>query len=757
VVCNIPTNTTILDRSPGPIVTPEIDERPGTVGKPHSSSQSHEWQLPPGAPQPAIAPFDAAAAKKHQQAWAEYLGQPAEQDIDLAGGARMRFVLIPPGEFLMGSTEEEQARFLEEAKAADDKWTVDRIPSEQPQHRVRITKPYRLSGHEVTLGQFRQFVEETGYKTEAERDGTGGYGSVDGNLVQDLRFVWNADLGFPQTDDHPVVNVSWNDAMAFCQWLSKRQGIAYDLPTEAQWEYACRAGTTTSWHCGDSDTTLQEYAWFETNSGLKTHPVRQLKPNAWGLYDVHGNAWEWCADWHGADYYAQALPSDPSGPGTGAYRVFRGGSWHGHAGGCRSAFRYDRSPDHRNHNLGFRVISVLGDEKVGVEGADQAGVKTPTVRAHSPDGPSKPSVGPEAKDAAMSEPPADADNDLPLPIPLERRFGLEREETRLPEVIALDLLDHKNLAIVMGWGMVDRVDLVSGDSTILFSKMVPQRVFQCMSLSPDRRYIACGLSDGTLQLRDLEKQSLLWEVPAHRDRVGTVVFSSDGKRILTVSYDSSVRVWDTATGKQLAEMDVGRQCYVAAFLPDEIGVILGGAGSPLDLWDVESGVKLREFCCGSLGNNFARPLILDDGRQMLSSPASENPLIYLWDVSSAKPLRTYVGHTDDVKCLKLLPDGRHFISGSADRTLRIWSLEHRRELYRGQDPTARTDCVAVTSDGKYAVTGGREYSEDAEWGLFLWRLPDLAADVETGETQTEDRKPKTYPPSATPAARTSPP
>ena len=187
---------------------------------------------------------------------------PVERDVDLGGGVKLTMVLIPPGEFMMGSTAEEQARFLEEAKAAGDQWAIERIPSEGPQHRVRITRPFRLSRHEVTRGQFRQFVEETGYKTEAERDGKGGYGFVDGKWVQDPRFVWSADPGFPQTDDHPVVNVSWNDATAFCQWLSKKQGVEYALPTEAQWEYACRAGTTTFWHCGDSDTTLQEYAWF---------------------------------------------------------------------------------------------------------------------------------------------------------------------------------------------------------------------------------------------------------------------------------------------------------------------------------------------------------------------------------------------------------------------------------------------------------------------------------------------------------------
>ncbi|MFH1264497.1 MAG: bifunctional serine/threonine-protein kinase/formylglycine-generating enzyme family protein, partial [Planctomycetota bacterium] len=251
------------------------------TGRPSSSPPPAvaPWELPPDAPPPAVAPFDVATAKKHQQAWADFLGVPVEQDVNVGDGVTLTMVLIPPGEFVMGSPAEEQARFLEEAKAANDPWAIRRIPSEGPQHRVRITRPFRLSRHEVTRGQFRQFVEEKGYRTEAERDGQGGYGLVDGKWVQDPRFVWNTDLVFPRTDEHPVVNVSWNDARAFCQWLSEKEGAEYVLPTEAQWEYACRAGTTTAWHCGDSDTMLEEFAWLGVNSGGSTHPAGQLKPN----------------------------------------------------------------------------------------------------------------------------------------------------------------------------------------------------------------------------------------------------------------------------------------------------------------------------------------------------------------------------------------------------------------------------------------------------------------------------------------------
>jgi len=315
------------------------------------------------------------------------LGLPVEREIDLPGGEKLTLMLIPPGEFLMGSTTEEQARVMEEAKAAKAQFAIGKIPGEGPQHRVRITKPFALSRHEVTRGQFRQFVKETGYKTEAERDGKGGYGFADGKFVQDPRFIWSADPGFPQTDDHPVVNVSWNDGTAFCQWLSKKQGTGYDLPTEAQWEYACRAGTTTARHFGDSDTMLQEYAWSATNSGGKTHAVAQLKPNTWGLYDMHGNVWEWCADWYGADYYAQSPPRDPSGPTTGSFRVYRGGGWYRYAGNCRSASRPAYSPDYRSANLGFRLACEIPTASPGGRTGSASIAKRPAIKP-VPAGPS---------------------------------------------------------------------------------------------------------------------------------------------------------------------------------------------------------------------------------------------------------------------------------------------------------------------------------------------------------------------------------
>ncbi len=164
----------------------------------------------------------------------------------------------------------------------------------------------------------------------------------------------------------PTYRLSWNDATAFCQWLSKKHdGVKYELPTEAQWEYACRAGTTTVWHYGDSEDALREYAWYAANSGFKTHPVGQLRPNGFGVYDMHGNAWEWCQDYFLRTYDEKLIGKtsvDPLGPSEGSRRALRGAGWFHRAGHCRSALRNRNVPGCGDSNLGFRLAAVLAQK-----------------------------------------------------------------------------------------------------------------------------------------------------------------------------------------------------------------------------------------------------------------------------------------------------------------------------------------------------------------------------------------------------------
>jgi formylglycine-generating enzyme required for sulfatase activity len=159
-------------------------------------------------------------------------------------------------------------------------------------------------------------------------------------------------MTFPQTDDHPVVCISWNDARAFCDWAAKKTGRGVRLPTEAEWEYACRAGTRTKFASGDDESAMLEWAWTATNSGEQTRPVGQRKPNAWGLFDMHGNAWEWCQDW-AAPYTGDAV--DPAGPPGGDRHLLRGGGCSNPAIDCRSSYRLRFYPVDRSAHFGFRV------------------------------------------------------------------------------------------------------------------------------------------------------------------------------------------------------------------------------------------------------------------------------------------------------------------------------------------------------------------------------------------------------------------
>ncbi|NQT15877.1 MAG: SUMF1/EgtB/PvdO family nonheme iron enzyme, partial [Planctomycetes bacterium] len=325
------------------------------------------WSLPADAPAPAVAPFDAATAKRHQEAWADYLGVPVETTDSIG----MKLVLVPPGEFLMGSSEEELASLL---PRFPNELAQEHLPSEGPQHRVRITRPLYLGRHEVTVGQFRAFVEASGYKTEAESDGQGGraFDETNGTWRKRPEITWR-NPGFEQTDDHPVVQVTWNDCVAFCQWLSDKEGTAYAPPTEAQWEYACRSGSTTRWCFGDDKALSVEYAWCGQEGGNNTQPVGRKAANGFGLFDVHGNAREWCADWYGKHYYGSSPADDPVGPAVGSDHTSRGGGWCYSASTCRSATRVSQAPSNRGSDIGFRVVLALADATADVGGPKDEG------------------------------------------------------------------------------------------------------------------------------------------------------------------------------------------------------------------------------------------------------------------------------------------------------------------------------------------------------------------------------------------------
>ena len=244
--------------------------------------------------------------------------------LTLGTGVTMRLVRIEAGKFTMGSPDSEK----------------DRGKDERPQHQVTITKPFYMGATEVTQAQWK--------------------------AVMDTQ-PWEGKSYAKAGAEHAASYISWDDATAYCTALSKKTGRTVRLPTEAEWEYACRAGTTTAYSFGDDASRLGDYAWYDGNAYDKdekyAHPVGVKKPNAWGLYDMHGNVWEWCADWY-VDSYANADTRDPKGPAGGSARVLRGGSWYAFPQFCRAARRNGGSPDYRGGSGGFRVVVVSG---VGVD------------------------------------------------------------------------------------------------------------------------------------------------------------------------------------------------------------------------------------------------------------------------------------------------------------------------------------------------------------------------------------------------------
>jgi formylglycine-generating enzyme len=302
-------------------------------------------------------------------AWAAAPADGPQREVTNSIG--LKLVLIPAGEFQMGGVEPAEA-VVQRFPGYDMR--PEEFHDEYPQHRVRITRPFYLGKTEVTVGQFRRFTQAAAYQTEAESDGTGGWGynpavgRCEGRRPQ---FNWR-NVGFPQTDEHPVMNVTWNDATAFCQWLTRQEGRRYRLPTEAEWEYACRAGTTTRFPWGTEpdgaaavahvfDSRGKEFAHVQDlmiphpGTDTFTIPVARLRANAFGLHDMLGNVWEWCADWHDEEYYAKSPLDDPTGPGDGNVRVRRGGAWNSFPLWLRPSFRNWNTPRSRCVNLGFRV------------------------------------------------------------------------------------------------------------------------------------------------------------------------------------------------------------------------------------------------------------------------------------------------------------------------------------------------------------------------------------------------------------------
>ncbi len=296
----------------------------------------------------AVAPFDTATARQHQQSWSAHLGVPVEYSNSLG----MQFTLIPPGQFRMGlSPDQIETTVRQIERVGGDEFQKFVVRSSGPQHPVRLTQPFYLGKHEVTIAQFRSFCNETGYRSTIEEAGY-------------VDRLWKRYDEGSQSDSLPAAGVSWEDAQAFCRWLSEKDGFPYELPTEAQWEFACRAGTETLWSFGEDEFEIERHAVLSRAIGTKPSPVGGKQPNPFGLYDMHGNVGEWCRDWHEKDFYDSPPALDPvcletpEDPNSG--RVVRSGAWRSRPWESYSGMRFYNNPRVPAYPIGFRV-AIVGD------------------------------------------------------------------------------------------------------------------------------------------------------------------------------------------------------------------------------------------------------------------------------------------------------------------------------------------------------------------------------------------------------------
>lgn len=245
----------------------------------------------------------------------------AQSPKEITNSIGMKLIMISKGTFNMGSSPAEEG-----------------VDHDERQHEVTISRDFYLGVYEVTQSQYETVMGDNPSYFQGD------------SLPDPLKVK--------DTSNFPVETVSWENAVEFCRRISalpaeRAAGRVYRLPTEAEWEYACRAGNKLAYSFGGDVRALGDYAWYDSNSDDRTHPVGQKRANSWGLFDMHGNVWEWCSDWHGE--YPNGAVSDPTGPRTGSLRVDRGGSWDYGAAMCRSSFRGNLDPSGSNFNNGFRL------------------------------------------------------------------------------------------------------------------------------------------------------------------------------------------------------------------------------------------------------------------------------------------------------------------------------------------------------------------------------------------------------------------